>query len=98
MAEAITAQYVQGETEWTVTVFGRGKKLTGRAVGIIAARDRAEQMAEQIAPFEDDRTVVHLLHGSALEFSTAYMSARLSLPGGPQHSANGRSAENSVTG
>lgn len=94
MAEAITAQYVQGETEWTVTVFGRGKKLTGRAPGIIAARDRAEQMAEQIAPFEDDRTVVHLLHGSALEFSNAYMSARLSLPGAPQ----GRSAENSVTG
>lgn len=79
MTEPITASYVQEDDDWQVTVSGSGKELTGRAPGIIAARDRADQLVEKISPPERS-TVVHLLNGSALEFTAAYMTARLTLP------------------
>ncbi len=77
--EPITASYVQEDDDWQVTVSGSGKELTGRAPGIIAARDRADQLVEKLSPPERS-TVVHLLNGSALEFTAAYMTARLTLP------------------
>ncbi|WP_245565954.1 hypothetical protein [Thermocrispum municipale] len=76
--EAITATYVQDDADWTITVSGRGKTLTGHAPGIIAARDMADQLAERLAPDEPGRTVVHLLNGSALDFTAAYIEARMS--------------------
>ncbi|WP_410654280.1 hypothetical protein [Amycolatopsis sp. lyj-112] len=79
MTEPITASYVQEDDDWQVTVSGSGKELTGRAPGIIAARDRADQLVEKLSPPERS-TVVHLLNGSALEFTAAYMTARLTLP------------------
>ncbi|MEU6641979.1 hypothetical protein ABZ863_05450 [Saccharomonospora sp. NPDC046836] len=77
MAQAITAVYVQEDDDWTVTVAGWGKELDDRAPGIIAARDRADQLVEKIAPEGASPTVVHLLNGSALEFTSVYMTARL---------------------
>ena len=79
MVEAITATYVQEDADWAITVSGRGKELTARAPGIIAARDRADQLVEQLAG-DAKTTVVHLLNGSALDFTSAYMTARLTLP------------------
>jgi hypothetical protein len=79
MVEAITATYVQQDADWTITVSGSGKQLTARAPGIIAARDRADQLVEQLEA-EGRTTVVHLLNGSALEFTSTYMTARLTLP------------------
>ena len=79
MVEAITATYVQEDAEWAITVSGRGKELTARAPGIIAARDRADQLVEELAG-DGKTTVVHLLNGSALDFTSAYMTARLTLP------------------
>jgi hypothetical protein len=79
MMEAITATYVQEDADWTITVNGYGKELTARAPGIIAARDRADQLVEQLAG-DGKARVVHLLNGSALDFTSAYMTARLTLP------------------
>src|SRR5882757_3171977 len=79
MVETITATYVQTGDDWTITVSGLGKQLTARAPGIIAARDRTDQLVEKLAP-EGRTTVVHLLNGSAFEFTSAYMTARLTLP------------------
>ncbi|WP_134734337.1 MULTISPECIES: hypothetical protein [Amycolatopsis] len=79
MVETITATYKHDNDDWTITVSGRGKELTGKAPGIIAARDRADQLVEKLAPNERP-TVVHLLNGNALEFTSAYMAARLTLP------------------
>jgi len=79
MAEAITATYVQDDADWAIKVSGRGKELTARAPGIIAARDRADQLVEELAG-DGKTTVVHLLNGSALDFTSAYMTARLTLP------------------
>ncbi|WP_033288428.1 hypothetical protein [Amycolatopsis jejuensis] len=79
MVETITATYKHENDDWTITVSGRGKELTGKAPGIIAARDRADQLVEKIAPNERP-TVVHLLNGNALEFTSTYMAARLTLP------------------
>lgn len=81
MAQPITAVYVRDEEDYTVTVAGEGRELTDKAPGIIAARDRADQLIEKIAPrtgSDEDPTVVHLLNGSAFEFTSAYMTARLS--------------------
>ncbi|WAL66883.1 hypothetical protein ORV05_03490 [Amycolatopsis cynarae] len=80
MAEPITAIYVQEDDDWTVTVAGGGRTLTGRAPGIIAARDSVDQLVEELGAEAKGATVVHLLNGSALEFTAAYMSARLTLP------------------
>jgi hypothetical protein len=79
MVETITATYVQDDADWAITVSGRDKELTARAPGIIAARDRADQLVEELAG-EAKTTVVHLLNGSALDFTSAYMTARLTLP------------------
>lgn len=75
--DPITATYVHDEADWTITVSGLGKELTDRAPGIIAARDRADQLVEKVAPERNGRTVVHLLNGSAFEFTAAYIEARL---------------------
>jgi hypothetical protein len=77
MAEPIEANYELDGDDWTITVSGRGKQLTAKAPGIIAARDRTDQLAEELAPNEEHRTVVHLLNGDAVEFTTAYLTARL---------------------
>ncbi|WIY07425.1 hypothetical protein QRX60_21040 [Amycolatopsis mongoliensis] len=79
MVEAITATYVQEDADWAITVSGHGKELTARAPGIIAARDRADQLVEELGS-NGKTTVVHLLNGSALDFTSAYMTARLTLP------------------
>ncbi|WP_230424467.1 hypothetical protein [Prauserella cavernicola] len=75
--QAITARYVQENENWAITVAGLGKELNDRAPGIIAARDRADQLVEKLAPEGATPTVVHLINGSALEFTSAYMTARL---------------------
>jgi hypothetical protein len=78
MADPIEAHYTPDGDDWAVAVTGRGRTLTGRAPGLIAARDRADQLVEQLAPQETGhRTVVHMLNGDAVEFTTAYLTARL---------------------
>jgi outer membrane biosynthesis protein TonB len=77
MADPIQVNYTPDGDDWTVSVRGRGQTLTGRAVGLIAARDRADQLVEKLAPEEGHKTVVHLLNGDAVEFTTAYLTARL---------------------
>ncbi|MBB4688890.1 hypothetical protein [Amycolatopsis jiangsuensis] len=79
MVETITATYEHDNDDWTITVSGQGKELTAKAPGIIAARDRADQLVEKMATSERT-TVVHLLNGNALEFTSTYMAARLTLP------------------
>nr|WP_243852428.1 hypothetical protein [Saccharomonospora amisosensis] len=69
--------YAQDKDDWTVTVTGLDRKLSGKAPGIIAARDRADQLVEKLVPEGTRPTVVHLLNGSALEFTSAYIAARL---------------------
>lgn len=75
--DPITATYAQDDADWTITVAGLGKEFSARAPGIIAARDRADQMVEKVTTKRAGRTVVHLLNGSAFDFTAAYMQARL---------------------
>jgi hypothetical protein len=84
MPDPIEVDYVPDGDDWQVTVAGRGQRLTGRAPGLIAARDRADQLVERLAPNEKLRTVVHLLEGDALRFTTAYLNARLAKPAGAE--------------
>lgn len=84
MADPIEAHYTPDGDDWRVAVKGRGRTLTGRAPGLIAARDRADQLVEQLGPKEPGhQTVVHLLNGDALEFTEAYLTARLARPEDP---------------
>jgi hypothetical protein len=80
MPDPFVVNYIPDGDDWQVTVAGRGQKLTARAPGLIAARDRADQIVEKLAPEEKHRTVVHMLDGDALEFTTAYLTARLAKP------------------
>src|SRR4051812_47006050 len=77
----------QGE-DWTVNVRSDDTVLTEQAPGLIAARDRADQMVEQLTGTDNERkpTVVHLLEGDAFAFTTAYLHARhgLSTPSLPE--------------
>ncbi|QUQ68466.1 hypothetical protein [Kutzneria sp. CA-103260] len=75
----------QGE-DWTVNVESDGTVLTEQAPGLIAARDRADQMVEQLTGADNDRkpTVVHLLEGDAFAFTTAYLHARHGLSTQPK--------------
>lgn len=98
MVEAIMATYVQEDADWTITVAGLGKEFTARAPGIIAARDRADQLVDKLSPEQGGRTVVHLLNGSALDFTAAYMQARLARPtptasGSERAATDGKQAE-----
>ncbi|OLT43669.1 hypothetical protein BJF85_21605 [Saccharomonospora sp. CUA-673] len=96
MVQPITAVYVREEEDYTVTVAGLGKEFSETAPGIIAARDCADQLIEKIAPrtgSDEDPTVVHLLNGSALEFTSMYMTARLSKTDVPQDTGETVDAE-----
>jgi hypothetical protein len=84
MPDPIEVNYVPDGDDWQVTVSGRGQRLTGKAPGLIAARDRADQLVEKLAPEEKFRTVVHLLDGDAVEFTSAYLTARLAKPTGTE--------------
>ena len=77
----------QGE-DWTVNVRSADTVLTEQAPGLIAARDRADQMVEQLTGTDTERkpTVVHLLDGDAFAFTTAYLHARHGLSS-PSHAA-----------
>jgi hypothetical protein len=81
MRPPITVNYTPDGDDWTVTVAVAGERTVRRAkaVGLIAARDQADQMVAQIAPNEDGRRVVHLLDGDAYAFTDSYLKARLGL-------------------
>jgi hypothetical protein len=72
----ITANYVPDGDDWTVTVTAGTARETARATGLIAARDKADQLIEQLEPNASGRIVVHLMDGDAFAFSTAYLQAR----------------------
>lgn len=78
MVEPITVTYTPGDKHWVIRVSGQDKELTATAPGILASRDRADELVDEIEPDKDSRAVVHLLEGSALEFTTAYLDARMS--------------------
>ncbi|AHH94645.1 hypothetical protein GCM10010174_54070 [Kutzneria viridogrisea] len=75
-AEPITVHYVPEGEDWTVNVSAGETVLTDQAPGLIAARDRADQLVEELSGTEQRRTVVHLLEGDAFAFTTAYLQAR----------------------
>jgi hypothetical protein len=79
MPAPITVNYTPDGEDWTVTVAvaGEGTVRRAKAVGLIAARDQADQLVAEIAPDEDSRRVVHLLDGDAYAFTHSYLKARL---------------------
>lgn len=79
MRAPITVNYVPDGNDWTVTVAAEDTTRKTTAPGLIAARDQADQLVEQITPDQQRRTVVHLLDGDAFAFTTSYLHARLGL-------------------
>lgn len=72
----ITANYVPQGNDWQVTVTAGDDHKTVRAPGLIAARDQAEQLIDELAPSKAGRVVIHLLNGDGFAFTTAYLQAR----------------------
>lgn len=79
MQEPITANYVPDGDDWQVTVTAGAQKRSAKASGLLAARDQVDQLADQLEPEQDARTVVHLLDGDAVAFTTNYLEARLGI-------------------
>jgi hypothetical protein len=79
MRSAITVNYVPDGEDWTITVSYNEETRTARATGLISARDRADQLVEQLEPDPTARTVVHLLEGDGVAFTDSYLHARLGL-------------------
>ncbi|CAM00581.1 hypothetical protein A8924_1649 [Saccharopolyspora erythraea NRRL 2338] len=72
----ITANYVPDGDDWSITVSTDRERKTASAPGLIAARDKADQLIEHLAPNSHGRVVIHLLDGDGFAFSTAYLQAR----------------------
>jgi hypothetical protein len=78
--------------DWAIEVAaGGGESGTGRASGLLGAREEADWLvAELAADTVGTVRVVHLLQGDALAFSAAYLSARLGLaPAAGEDAASG---------
>ncbi|GAA4870970.1 MULTISPECIES: hypothetical protein [Saccharopolyspora] len=72
----ITANYVPDGDDWQITVTAGAERRSARAAGLIAARDTADQIIEELAPSPAGRVVIHLLNGDGFAFTTAYLQAR----------------------
>lgn len=83
----ITANYLRDGDDWSVTVTAGSESQTARAPGLIAARDKADQLIEQVAPNAAGRVVIHLLDGDGFAFTTAYLQARHGLSDEATHAA-----------
>ncbi|HEX2132504.1 MAG TPA: hypothetical protein VHH15_13190 [Actinophytocola sp.] len=83
MRESIEVNYVPDGDRWQVTVTGLGETREARATSLVAAREQAEELVAELIPEEAHRSVVHLLNGDALAFTSAYLSARLARPEEP---------------
>lgn len=76
--QPIVVRYTRTGTTWTVTASGYGRDLGASTSGIIEARDRADELVEEItSSVEGTPIVVHLLDESAVEFTRAYLAQRL---------------------
>lgn len=80
MVTAITVDYSREGDDWTITVTDGEQNLSEQAPGLIAARDRADQLVDSIVSQEKDRAVVHMIDGDAYAFTTAYLRARHGTP------------------
>lgn len=79
MHAPIVVNYIPDGEDWAITVAQDQRQRTAKAAGLIAARDRADQLVAQMAPNATSRTVVHLLDGDAFAFTTSYLQARLGI-------------------
>jgi hypothetical protein len=81
VSTAITVNYEADGHDWAIEVSsGGGESRTGRACGLIAARETADRLVAELArDTAGSVRVVHLLHGDAVAFSSAYLSERLGL-------------------
>ncbi|WP_037345070.1 hypothetical protein [Sciscionella sediminilitoris] len=77
MQEPITINYTRDGDDWKLTATRAEEELSASATGLIAARDKADQLVEKLAAGEGEKTVVHLLDGDAFAFTDAYLHARL---------------------
>ncbi|GAA3052878.1 hypothetical protein [Actinokineospora globicatena] len=79
MYEPILANYTARGTDWTVEVRAKGQTKTATAPDLVTARDRADELIEDMLAGDKKRTVVHTLDGDAVGFTAAYLTARLGL-------------------
>ncbi|HWE90109.1 MAG TPA: hypothetical protein VG317_11680 [Pseudonocardiaceae bacterium] len=79
MNEPITVNYVPDGDDWRITAVAGAVTKTATATGLMAARDQVDQLVAKMAPGQESPTVVHLLNGDAVAFTTQYLHARLGL-------------------
>ncbi|AOS62247.1 hypothetical protein [Actinoalloteichus hymeniacidonis] len=75
-ASHLVAEYTVDGDEWTVTVSDGTHIRTARADDLVTARESADRLAGELRTGGEHPTVVHLLDGDALAFTSAYLTAR----------------------
>ncbi|MCP2269617.1 hypothetical protein [Actinokineospora diospyrosa] len=79
MYEPIVANYTAQGSDWTVEVKAKGQSKSATAADLVTARERADELVEELLDGDKKRTVVHTLDGDAVSFTAAYLTARLGL-------------------
>ncbi|HEY4459773.1 MAG TPA: hypothetical protein VGN81_36010 [Pseudonocardiaceae bacterium] len=79
MSAPIIANYISDGKDWKVTVTSGTETRQTTAPGLLAARDRVNQLTSQIKPEHDTTIVLHLLDGDAYAFTTKYLEAQLGI-------------------
>ncbi|WP_026421335.1 hypothetical protein [Actinokineospora inagensis] len=99
MYAPIHANYTARGDDWTVEVKVGDTTRTATARDLVAARERADQLVEDMLAGDRKRTVVHTLDGDAVNFTAAYLTARLGLgddPAAPAHTIPAQAASEPV--
>ncbi|APU13436.1 MULTISPECIES: hypothetical protein [Actinoalloteichus] len=92
----LVAEYTSDGEDWTITVSNGVETRSAHAAGILAAREATDRLAGELHAGEGSPTIVHLLDGDALAFTSAYLTARHVSPRPDQPRAAEASPENSV--
>ncbi|MBM7772380.1 hypothetical protein JOD54_002584 [Actinokineospora baliensis] len=79
MYEPIVANYTAQGSDWTVEVKVKDQSKSATAADLVTARERADELVEELLDGDKKRTVVHTLDGDAVSFTAAYLTARLGL-------------------
>ncbi|AHH98045.1 hypothetical protein GCM10010174_05440 [Kutzneria viridogrisea] len=74
--ELLTANYSNNGGTWRVSVESLGRRQEFTATGVLDARSRVDQLMDQIRDAGVLPRTVHLLNGSAAEFTHAYLAAQ----------------------
>jgi hypothetical protein len=78
-ASVITVTYMESSGEWRVSLTASDKVFTTRAADLLDARGRVDRLIGKLAKEGISGTSVHMIDGSAVAFTRAYLTAKFQI-------------------